>query len=639
MTEALVQCNFASPLKLGVMLDLPADFLLSLASWSDPLLPLKKTLQAACPFNMEQLAQYMEDDYLAQPDLATRLRVLAEHDGLDQISADMTSVLDKLAHTMAPLAGMAHLLGEQLRLNTDQIAAIQLACSYPDRLRSDDTLWAVIHEASRQRQRSREDWLTLVSCVTNNTLCESLARKWQLAPPDAAIHRHDWYRSMRPDRNLLHQALVRQQTLAPARPVPLSQAWWLMQPFHHRPFFGLALEDPVAPQWNLRTKNDGELAALISLLRHAAGQESGQVSGSQLQKMVHFHCAGDELACQLHALVLAPERVSRRLRPSDLLALVLGRREPESGQCWPCEQEALTRQQMEREREAMEVAATLGVGEHYLMLTSDSRRKSPAERALSIWRRVYNALPLLETGHLVQVFRRFDKPELVDRLTGDPDSDIQPTVPLRGLSCRAAAFVDLACELRQLPPGTVEDMASLCDLAGGTYYQAPPGTDPLCRLLNHIIWSGHQTLKSLYALLDQTLTAQAGAAQTPGAATRAQQALANIQAEVHDAYLCPISLDYMDDPVAIRMTIDQNRDVILHFSKEHLLRWLQQDPRHPLTREPLLPATVDAMHVDQVHRARIQNWRQRHPELEDGALLPSSTGGEPGQSGSMQNRV
>lgn len=96
-------------------------------------------------------------------------------------------------------------------------------------------------------------------------------------------------------------------------------------------------------------------------------------------------------------------------------------------------------------------------------------------------------------------------------------------------------------------------------------------------------------------------------------AMSARQALAVVREETQDDYLCPISLDYMDDPVAISMATGQGGEVVRHFSQRHLLEWLRHDPRNPFTREQLLPSTVALMPVDLVHLARIQDWRRRHP--------------------------
>jgi len=76
-------------------------------------------------------------------------------------------------------------------------------------------------------------------------------------------------------------------------------------------------------------------------------------------------------------------------------------------------------------------------------------------------------------------------------------------------------------------------------------------------------------------------------------------------------YVCPISLVYMDDPVAIVETCKNYN----WYSRSGLMRALENHSVNPLTGTLL--RREDVPEVDQEHLARIKAWRKKHPELED----------------------
>ena len=89
-------------------------------------------------------------------------------------------------------------------------------------------------------------------------------------------------------------------------------------------------------------------------------------------------------------------------------------------------------------------------------------------------------------------------------------------------------------------------------------------------------------------------------------------------------YVCPLSREYMEDPVAIG-----ENGCKRYFSREYLVQSLRvAGPFNPLTRMPLSPEEVPA--VDDEHLARIRAWRARHPELEEeGQPFESPSAGAP----------
>ncbi|MCY4472205.1 MAG: hypothetical protein OXC07_05210, partial [Kistimonas sp.] len=59
---------------------------------------------------------------------------------------------------------------------------------------------------------------------------------------------------------------------------------------------------------------------------------------------------------------------------------------------------------------------------------------------------------------------------------------------------------------------------------------------------------------------------------------------------------------------------------IIYFEKRALLRALGNHPFHPVTQAALSPGDVQHLETDQVHLARIHQWRKEHPELEPGGV-------------------
>ena len=382
--------------------------------------------------------------------------------------------------------------------------------------------------------------------------------------------------------------------------------------------FRLLLGDASDPHWYPATAVNARLAGLTSLLRLAARQASGLLSLRQLRHMARF---GQLRASGIQPLPLAAVRagsVSRPWHPSDLVLLVAGAGNPE--------------------REALEVAALLGVGEDWGALQSHHEQRSRAERALCTWRRLYNRLPGLETGHLVALFQAFGKGELVHRLTGNEHSRLQASCPLADVCGRAAEAVALAHSLQQLPEETVRTLAACCRLDGGPGYLVPEGTGPALRLLNSMAQGTDEQRLALIALLDPQEQkrldeeVQAGVISARRArenAREASKASSGPVTDIHEDedrdtglrpprdYLCPIMLGYMENPVAVAMAGSADNTVMCHFEQEYLRQCVRAQPVNPLTREDMSLAEVERLKVDRVHLARIEYWRSQHPELEE----------------------
>ena len=610
VAQAILQCPGTAPfgeeqfLELGIMLDIPVHWLLSLLPKGHPLNILHDLLEWAYPLDIQQLARALESPQLQAFDIAARVRDWASENGLDTLTADMPE-LGQLALLLAPEARRAPQLALLLGVRPEQIQNCLTGLFSP--LQSQDALRMLIHRADREYKRSCEQWLAVLGEATGDeALLQHLAGRWQLMLPTDHTCWQDWCRSRSGNTHQLSRYLMERQKHFAGTPVPLSQAWQLTREYSDKPAFGLVLEHPLDRSLCMATTGDSRLAALTWLVRHAARQASGGLSWEKLEQLAHFQCVQPELVRRLPPAQQEPMTVSRQLLPADVLQLVAGVAAPE--------------------REALEVAALLGVGEDFAAMASDYPHDAPQDQAVRIWRRIGNRLPELETGHLVQLFQAFDKKDLVARLTGDANSCLPPTVALDELPGRAATFVELARQLKPLPEQTINTFAACCHLDKGLCTTVPKGMNPLCCLLNGLARADDEHIEALRALLALEQSPEKtpeDAMETGDHASKSVDTGAQQPTDwSQEDYQCPIMLDYMEDPVAIHMSTRDGRSRIRYFGHDSLIKSVRRKACNPLSREPLSLADVQALKVDIAHRACIEYWRSQHPELEEASAAP-----------------
>ncbi len=120
--------------------------------------------------------------------------------------------------------------------------------------------------------------------------------------------------------------------------------------------------------------------------------------------------------------------------------------------------------------------------------------------------------------------------------------------------------------------------------------------------------------KQLWPCLDYCTVAM-----EPEKQTRLRAIIDPASATPPDGYLCPLSLDLMDDPVGIDLTEKSDHTclpLIRYFSKSWLLKAVSQNPVNPLTRRRFTAGDVrmlEMQEVDQSHLEKINNWRAQHP--------------------------
>ena len=589
---------FDDSLALGIALRLPPRALLHMGGWADPVQRIQALLlMADYPMGMADLAQALEDSPLRAHEVANQVRLLAQQEGIDWIEFGEQAICDKLARVLAPLATESETLATNLGLTCDDWQELAHNLARPRRYSALHQLISrdALGTADRPGlSRTCEGWLEAAARAgMEASSLEAMARHWQVTPESLSPSCASWsdYRNRCTDSSRQH--LLTQLRLSPRSPLPLEQVWPLVHPYRAHTAFPLAFEDATDPA--VLAPEDRDLAAILSLLRYAAARGRGEavVDWSCLRHLARLGCLDPELAAVLLQEQEAEhETVSRRLRPSDLLRLVTGD---------------------EPEREALEMAALLGVGDVQAGLDDSWAQATAQERALCSWRRIYNRVPWLETGHLAVLFRQFDKRPLLEKLTGDTESSLLPVVPVPLHSERVMNFVGLR-ELLDKQPALIEAFVARHQLAQRASFEAPPGTDELWCLLNCLAHDD-LLLRQFRAFEEESrLSATTAPRTSPTAATASELEQDRTRSGHPFAFICPISWDYMDDPVAISQGGTQR-----YFSRQNLLRALQYRPLNPLTGEELLESQVPTR-VDTAYRARIRRWREQHPELEEGAV-------------------
>ena len=550
------------------------------------------------PLGMEDLARSLEANPLRAYEIANQVRFLAQCEGVDWVAAADDVICESLVPVLCPLAGEGEQLGLALGFCSEdyQDILLNLELGY----KGEQLQQLIPRDARLRGEQGRPlltagQWLEVVAQAgADAATLEGMARHWQLPLPADCTAWHDFQAA------LLHKAateLVQQHPHHPDASVPLKQVWPLVCAYLTRPAFCLALDDTT----DLRQFQPEEQhqAGLRCLMRYTRDQGPGllQISWSCLQRLARFACVDPALEAQLPVERREPETVSRRLRPSDLLCLA---------------------EVQEPVQEALQVAALLGVGGLYSSLESASPQASATEHALAIWRRIYARVPWLDTGHLAQLFRQQGQGSLLEKLTRHPDSQMMPDVSLCQYSERAARFVALGDELEKQPEQVQAFVAQYgVDLRAS--YLAPAGTAEHWRLLNSLALDP-LLLKDWQRFVERLRAAsKPEPVRQPGTAAFGDDHLLNRTPGGYPwSFLCPITLAYIEDPVAV---ISRGGG-INYFSKANLLAALRASdhPRHPLTRDELSVAEVEALELDREHLARIHQWRRQHSELEEDAV-------------------
>ena len=556
MLQGLARVGFMHAAELGIVLGLPAGFLLSL--FPDNRRLVHRLLQNATPLDLPQLTAALRGQPLAAHSIARDIDLLAQEEAVRLVTRGHLRILDRLQQLLMPLACESASLGQALGLARHTVLTIDTSARQRHAL--DELLQVLRRQDAIRTERalplnSYSQWLDAIAragmpfCVL-----EELARHWLVPVPPPWPDWHAYALSCT-DTDSLSADLVERCAGHPDARVPLQQLWPLVRRYVDRPVFILALEeaDTADALSDIRFQNSG----LIGLLRRAAASPGGTLGWECLLRLALCHCIEPSFVTRLPPEARVEETVSRPLHPRDLVRLV------DVGQ---------------PEREALEVAVVLGVGQDYGALQGRAVYARPEHRALHIWLRLRARLAGLETGHLAELFRQLRKPVLIQRLTGREDCPLPPCpTPVAACCPRLPQLLALSRLVRQ-QPGWAQTFAARHQLERRSSYLAPQGTGTTLRLLNSLALDPQ--LQELFEHF--VVRCQEDYRNRPFEQERTA-------AGYPDAFRCPVSLDYMEDPVAIPMPAG----LVTWFSRATLLASLQAAGHiNPVTRSPLRPEEV-----------------------------------------------
>jgi len=436
---------------------------------------------------------------------------------------------------------------------------------------------AWIVRESPQRLDGKE-WIEAVAKADAPVqMIDKIAKHWQIPVP-FPFDSWDSYSRFAYDVETISADVLRWHSGNPDAPVPLAQVWPLVRRYVKEPFFAQVLNDEARGE-RLQGTVGLEGNGVFALLSQARASGADGLGWAQLERLAAGQCIEPGFIRSLQAGGRAVEMVSRPLSSSDLQTLAVER--------------------LRGEAEAVEMAALLGIGCDYADLRSGFVGRLPdTDRASHIWSNINRRAPGLETAHFVELLPELGRRDLVARLVGEADSHFLPAVPLVQVCPRAPQFISLARQIRREPVAMLKFMARN-NLAGQPGHCAPPRSLLAYRLLNSLALDPC-LLESFHRFMQECRAA------TP------PRLMEKSHAGFPCDYGCPITLDYMKEPVP---TLGDGERVI-YFEKEALLQALQQYPYHPMTKGPLSPDDVRGLDVDMAHLRRIHQWRQAHPELE-----------------------
>ncbi|MCY4471756.1 MAG: hypothetical protein OXC07_02900 [Kistimonas sp.] len=457
------------PMGLGMGLGLSVHLLLDDADWVDAFGKARGLLRLAhFPLSLEELSQALEEPPVCACEIAAQVRALARSRGVERLVDRRGPLCDAFARLLVPLAGEIETgeLAAALGIQELWLEAMDMLLARSKGQRRNTAELAVdqaIAERDGQHQvpdRTHANWLEAFarSGASADTL-QQIAWRWELAPPLGCV---DWTHYLQLLCEQIGTQVLLEHEQHPDAPVPLQQAWFLVHGHSQQAAFPLALDDATDPAF--LKPDDRPLSGLASLLRHARdlGPEGKSISWSSLSRLAQHGCAAPCFAARVAQAPPACQTVSRRLRPSDLLLLAEG---PDARQL------------------AWAAAAVLGVGAPPVRLDAKQLAIPEQDAVLAIWRRIYNRVPWLETGHLVQVLRLLGGERLVEKLTAHDDRQHWPAASMSAHSARCAELVRLAQVLQQQPE-QVQAFIRLKSLDRRSGYLAPFGTGVSWRLLN-----------------------------------------------------------------------------------------------------------------------------------------------------------
>ncbi|MCY4472394.1 MAG: hypothetical protein OXC07_06190 [Kistimonas sp.] len=594
--ELLAGLTGVPPAALGVALELSAHEIRGAFHWCESRCLVRTFLSALdLPLGLDKLACQLERSPLGACAVASQIRALGDRHGVRHLTSENSRTLvPDLEPLLAPLVGDLGRLGTALGVPESRLAQLKEGGLAPSREWEKGFVTAVVCSALARRRRlmpskpelTYEEWMNLLARAGAGIDLEGVADTWRLELPPG----HDsWRCYQRYVVGRVTTELMYGREWEPNKPIPLHQVWTALSAYASDLSFSQALDDGIDLR-SILERGLWDYAGLFSLVKQvtAQGDDGYCLSDSTLGRLIRSRLAPEPVLLHLLRLYRSGPSVaqtdSRRLSPADLAQLSLA-----DG----------------AELDALDMAVALGVG---AVPISRERGPDARSRAACIWQRIYSRCPGLETGQLVKVFVQFRKLDLIYILApqvlwtlGQGDSRLEQSAS--ALPPRMAQFIRLSQELPHCGR-LVDEFIRLHNLEQQPGFCVLPGKAPHWCLLNCLAldlrlleaWSRFAPAEHLSTLEEGNGETATGCKGDCGP----------------DDYRCPISLAYMDDPVALIW-----KQGVRHFFSEKYLRQSLAITGHfhPLTRQPL--SLDDIPPVDKQHLKHIHAWRVSHPEEEE----------------------
>lgn len=264
----------------------------------------------------------------------------------------------------------------------------------------------------------------------------------------------------------------------------------------------------------------------------------------------------------------------------------------------------LTRKGEDSLRIAVYTSLLLGVSVSHIIFYD---YRSCTSAAIHVWENILRAFPYLQTGHLKELFNTFPNMQDYTSLLPAGIETQQPTVMLRGLSPLAAEIVQIAENLYHtstfIKLAVIEEWTDIERKNHlSNYMHLPFYLKPIADAL--VSRHGMKELFAEASVIPSAIPGFLGASKQ----TTKTLLISDIPPDDH---VCPITLELIDDPVAIL-----TGSIIRYFSKATLLKALTVDPRNPLSRNELRYETVQGMKIDHIQKSKIKRWREEHPDYQ-----------------------
>ena len=471
------------------------------------------------------------------------------------VSEPITSPKEKneIARILVPLSEHWKAFAEGLAFPYEKIEKIKLDYQLWPTLQTE--VYKVLQCAGHSLTKKR------LLCVAGNLLgtnhidFKALEKKLNVPVPDIS-DRYHW------------SILLNAEKQKPDAQLPMSSVWPLVAPVSNHSLTKCYLEYPVK---NIKKRDSRSSLPIIAA---ASEQRLTLETIVKLGRGLFPDKIPEEVASQVQDPTPA-ESESRPIRLSDVADMIQ-----------KSEGDALNL--------SLTVASFLGISIRLRELDHDYGEIS--EKCIAVWRQILTRVPGLQTGHLQKLLMRHQIQEFNHLLPATITAE-DKTFSLSEISPYAAQAEEFVLTIRNDP--------SLLSLLADYLDYTPQSTFGSLLLW---LW-GSTDIDAAFSFVENY--------KPPFKAFQAEIEQAGHEGKVPESLICPITLDFLKDPVSIDMSPHPGRQpaVVRHFSKQALLDWLKNNPRNPISRQPLDSLKIQGKPVDSHFANYVAKWREKHPEI------------------------